>query len=359
MIFTLEMLYKSDSSTSDTNLSAVRERMNFSVILNDPEEPVISLEIMQRQFGQESIQYDPSGLYPIEVGGEKELTTSRWNGTSRYDTNDSGRSDGDRHCMRLPSFSELVSGHLSSVTEKPVPDHRQFYKYKRALANDGPLLQVRSSESPLSRYYDDSEQESVQSDAHQSLSPTSDLSVRRSSGPTNQPYLREHLHCVRYLKEDLHLPWSIVYHEFNRIFSDQPGFIERDSEAALTSRSYRDNFVYAHTGWELSLNENGAPIRVKARVRSRVVGDEKEYPFKLVEKHPSWAVTYSWVKSEHKVRAQAILDGVDQDYYNSPRDRHRRLIEEAEEIEESLIRKLPIDLGRASTFGTWPTPPSK
>lgn len=151
------------------------------------------------------------------------------------------------------------------------------------------------------------------------LSP--DSTCIRNTVHSNQPYLREHLHCVRYLKEDLHLPWGVVHYKFHQIFSSKPGFIERDSEAALTSRSYRDNFTYASVNGKPLLNYNGVPIRVQAKVRRRRVADEKHIPFKLVEKHPSWAVNYSWVKPEHKLIAQAILDGKDPAYYNSGRNK--------------------------------------
>lgn len=175
------------------------------------------------------------------------------------------------------------------------------------------------------------------SDVTPPLSP--DPTCMRTAVHSNQPYLREHLHCVRYLKEDLHLPWGVVHYQFHQIFRSKPGFIERESEAALTSRSYRDNFTYASVNGKPLQNYNGVPIRVQAKVRRRRVADEKHIPFKLVEKHPSWAVKYSWVKPEHKLIAQAILDGKDLEYYNSEKDQHRRVIELAERIEEKLMRR--------------------
>ncbi|KAI6247172.1 hypothetical protein HI914_05022 [Erysiphe necator] len=168
---------------------------------------------------------------------------------------------------------------------------------------------------------------------------TSEPEGQKSTAILNHPYSREQLHCVRYLKEDLHLPWNRVFEEFHRIFSDQPGFIVRESEAALTSRSYRDNFIYASMNNRPLLNSNGMPIRVQAKVRQRLVAQEKHIPFKLVEKHPSWAIKYDWVRPEHRVIAQAILDGSDPVYYNSKKDQHRRIIEQAEQIEENMMSK--------------------
>lgn len=208
----------------------------------------------------------------------------------------------------IPSIAEICSPYESSYST--IPFSREDNHFKRS-SNSRPSPSLQISEGLISSPSSPVSERGILHDVQ--LEPES----QRAAASLNHPYSREQLHCVRYLKEDLHLPWNRVFEEFHRIFCDKPGFIARESEAALTSRSYRDNFIYASINSRPLLNSNGMPIRVQAKVRQRLVAEERHIPFKLVEKHPSWAVRYDWVRPEHRAQAQAILDGTDPVYYNS------------------------------------------
>ncbi|POS85826.1 hypothetical protein EPUL_003366 [Erysiphe pulchra] len=230
----------------------------------------------------------------------------------------------------IPSIAEICSPYESSYST--IPFSREENRFKRSSSSrSSPCLQI--SEGLISS------PNSPASEKERLHDVRLEQESQKAAATLNHPYSREQLHCVRYLKEDLNLPWNRVFEEFHRIFCDKPGFIARESEAALTSRSYRDNFIYASINNRPLLNSNGMPLRVQAKVRQRLVAEERHIPFKLVEKHPSWAVRYDWVRPEHRAQAQAILDGADPVYYNSKKDQHRRVIEKAEQIEDSMMGK--------------------
>lgn len=344
--------------------SDVRERMKFSAILNPMN--IEHLATDERQPLSEGT-VNPKNLpllpLPKELDGRNMIASNFWSASviqcprplPKVTTTIEGST---AEFLKLPS---IVSFHSSGQLDDDQEEWHDGVKIGLSRLDSSPLLdhQMKSQRKTSKRLSHSQDltwgSQKRRQRATPPLSPET-TSQRGAANHCNQPYLREHLHCVRYLKEDLHLPWGVVYRQFNHIFRHQPGFIERESEAALTSRSYRDNFTYASVNGEPLLSSNGAPIRVKAKVRRRLVAEERHIPFKLVEKHPSWAVTYSWVRPEHKAQAQAILDAVDPLYYHSEKDQHRRVIERAEQIERSLARQTTPAVGKTRISIT--TPPA-
>ncbi|KAI1006417.1 hypothetical protein K3495_g1809 [Podosphaera aphanis] len=319
-------------NTTTINIELTLEQSQFLAFLDLLERPDISFEMIQRQLIQPPSSDEPTSPSLFEIDGERTIPSpSPSPSQSRVIPwlmgTDLNLSPEPR--FRLPPISTLISGHSNNVME----DSTNIYSQ---ILDSRTLPPVQNFYSPTNNMYDGNRvQESPQSQSTSIILPDSD-----SPGVLHHRiYPKEQLHFIRYLKEDLNLPWAYIHSEFNRIFCSHPEFVMRDSEAALASRSYRDNHVYAHTDWKLDLNERGAPIRVPARVRNRSTGEDRDYPFKLVEKHPFWAVKYTWVLPEHKARAQEILDELDSEYFNSPKDRHRRLIEQAEIIEGNLYHR--------------------
>ncbi|CCU81655.1 hypothetical protein BGHDH14_bgh02921 [Blumeria hordei DH14] len=320
--------FSQPSITNAYTQSGVRERMKFSAILN-PTNIEYSANDARQPLSEGTANPKNLPLLPLP----KELDVRNMIASNFWSTSvtqcplplpevTTTVEASTVEFLKLPS---IVSFHPSGPLDDNQEEWHDGAKISLGRLDSSPLLDLRmeSQRKPSKRlsHTQDSSWPSPKRRQQRVTPPLSPeaASQRGAANHCNQPYLREHLHCVRYLKEDLHLPWGVVYRQFNHIFRHQPGFIERESEAALTSRSYRDNFTYASVNGEPLLSSNGAPIRVKAKVRRRLVAEERHIPFKLVEKHPSWAVTYSWVRPEHKAQAQAILDAVDPLYYHSGR----------------------------------------
>lgn len=122
---------------------------------------------------------------------------------------------------------------------------------------------------------------------------------------SNKAYTQEQVDWMRFFHDDLGNAWKSLPIKFQQQFATET----RDSDQCFSSRYYRDNQVPDHDNWEPILGSDGRPRLMAAKVRQRQTpeGRALDIPYKLVEKHPERAITYSWVGRDHKETAREIL----------------------------------------------------
>jgi hypothetical protein len=119
---------------------------------------------------------------------------------------------------------------------------------------------------------------------------------------SHQKFTKEQEDWIRYHREDLGRDWRSTQELFGKKFSQKP-------ITALTSFFYRSQRVP-------KLNENNQPVQygkgnfvmIDAPVRLRL---RENWPSRLVDLHPEFAVIYDWVMQESKEEANKILQILD------------------------------------------------
>lgn len=88
----------------------------------------------------------------------------------------------------------------------------------------------------------------------------------------------------------------------------------RDHKQAFSSRLYCENiYPMLDNNDELVRGCDGKPIITTIGVRKREDPEFADFPFKLWDKNPKWALYWDWVLPEHKAMAQKILERRDLD----------------------------------------------
>lgn len=136
---------------------------------------------------------------------------------------------------------------------------------------------------------------------------------RKSTGThSNRAYSQEQMHWLQYFHEDCGLSYSDMHPLWARQFP-HPDDARGDGQS-FCSRSYRSHKVpKIDENGEPIIDEDGKPTWKPCKVRERKTNVHDDVPFKLVERHPEWALYWPWVSQEHKAIAQKILDGKDLD----------------------------------------------
>ncbi|CAG8960368.1 hypothetical protein HYFRA_00012443 [Hymenoscyphus fraxineus] len=168
--------------------------------------------------------------------------------------------------------------------------------------NRSPIHRYTQLRSPRQRSY-----HSTSPPASSSQSHAQDHHHAGSQRPphSNKAYTQEQVDWMRFFHDDLGNAWKSLPVKFQEEFSTET----RDSDQCFSSRYYRDNQVPEHNNWEPILGSDGRPRLMPAKVRQRQTpeGRALDIPYKLVEKHPERALTYSWVGRAHKEAARDIL----------------------------------------------------
>lgn len=205
----------------------------------------------------------------------------------------------DQHPYR--SSESFLESHgrrrSSSYSNSSRRDHHRGFEIRRRLSPTwsriSPSSSVSSSFSSLEARY-----------------VTKDGKKRRkkcSTGPhNNRPYTQEQVQWIRYHKEDCGMGGQALYALWLIRFPNDL----RHQGQSFSSRTYRDNVIpVTDDNGDLVFDKTGKPLLNKCGVRERNLPKHKDFPFKLVDKHPEWALYWDWVSPEHKEMAQKILDG--------------------------------------------------
>ncbi|KAH7323508.1 hypothetical protein BKA65DRAFT_70363 [Rhexocercosporidium sp. MPI-PUGE-AT-0058] len=92
-----------------------------------------------------------------------------------------------------------------------------------------------------------------------------------------------------------------------------PGYY-REPRQAFSSHLYRENiYPMLDDNGELVRSRDGKPIFITIGVLKRRNRKFRDFPFKLWEKNPEWALCWDWALPEHMAMAQKILEGRDLD----------------------------------------------
>ncbi|KAL2064408.1 hypothetical protein VTL71DRAFT_4902 [Oculimacula yallundae] len=151
--------------------------------------------------------------------------------------------------------------------------------------------------------------------------------TRKSARPhSNKAYNQEQVHWMRYHFIDCDLTyaqmkvlWAVRFPYDPRDFGD--------NDQCFSSRLYRDNISALLDEFDrLVLNSEGKPKIIKINVRDRQDVKYEDFPFKLWEKNPEWALYWDWVMPEHKAKAQRLLDGTNLDASQLRKERSRQAI---------------------------------
>ncbi|PBP15941.1 hypothetical protein BUE80_DR013290 [Diplocarpon rosae] len=153
--------------------------------------------------------------------------------------------------------------------------------------------------------------------------PTTNPLKKKKKKPTgsfsNRPYTQEQVHWLRYHNEDCDLSYGEMFRLWGRQFP-HPSDARGDGQN-FSSRLYRDHKVPAMDAHgEPTWDARGKPRYIECKVRQRTDPAQMDIPFKLVEKHPEWALYWSWVRPADKAIARRILAGQDLDFAQTSKE---------------------------------------
>ncbi|CAL3968590.1 unnamed protein product [Diplocarpon coronariae] len=148
---------------------------------------------------------------------------------------------------------------------------------------------------------------------------------------SNRPYTQEQVHWLRYHNEDCDLSYSEMFRLWGRQFP-HPSDARGDGQN-FSSRLYRDHKVPAMDArGDPTFDAAGKPRYIECKVRQRTDPAQMDIPFKLVEKHPEWALYWSWVSPADKAIARQILDGKDLDFAQTKKEVYRQAIRKLDAV---------------------------
>ncbi|EKD21294.1 hypothetical protein MBM_00407 [Drepanopeziza brunnea f. sp. 'multigermtubi' MB_m1] len=142
---------------------------------------------------------------------------------------------------------------------------------------------------------------------------------------SNRAYTQEQMHWLRYHRIDCDMHYHQMYAMWLRQF---PQLEDRRGDGQqFSSRLYRDHRVPVMDDEGCPVYDaEGKPEYIYCKIRDKKDAEHKDIPFKLVEKHPEWAIYWDWVSPAHKAMAQKILDGKDLDFAQTKKEKYRRAI---------------------------------
>ncbi|PVH80077.1 hypothetical protein DL98DRAFT_572176 [Cadophora sp. DSE1049] len=216
---------------------------------------------------------------------------------------------------RRTSESDSVRRHTRPTSRSP---HRRHDRHDRR--GSYPRLSI-ASRRPMTSPSPSLDSESSHEGEERKIG---NKKKRKPTGPhSNKPYTQEQLHWLRYFCEDR----GFKYHEMYRAWNIQFPGDYREPKQAFSSRLYREN-IYAtlDDNGELARDRDGKPEIIPIGKRQRHNPKYRDFPFKLWEHSPEWALYWDWVLPEHKVMAQRILDGRDLDESQLRKEKSRRAI---------------------------------
>ena len=134
---------------------------------------------------------------------------------------------------------------------------------------------------------------------------------RKPTGPhSNKPYTQEQFHWLWYHCEDRGLRYAEMYCKWDIQFPGE----RREPGQAFCSRLYREAIYPRIDGdGELLRDRDGKLQIVPVGKRQRHNPEYRDFPFKLWEHSPEWALYWDWVLPEHKAMAHKVLEGRDLD----------------------------------------------
>ena len=198
---------------------------------------------------------------------------------------------------RRTSESSSARQHHRPNSRSP---HRQQDIYDRRGSN--PRLKIASrrpmvSPSPSSRSESSNEGEERAIGKRKKRKPT---------GPhSNKPYTQEQFHWLWYHCEDRGLRYAEMYAAWDIQFPGE----HREPGQAFCSRLYREAiYPRLDDDGELLRGRDGKLQIVPIGKRQRHTPQFKDFPFKLWEHSPEWALYWDWVLPEHKVIARKVLE---------------------------------------------------
>ncbi|KAH7348376.1 hypothetical protein BKA65DRAFT_259573 [Rhexocercosporidium sp. MPI-PUGE-AT-0058] len=321
--------------------------MDLTSLLNPSQTPPLSDSEEQWPESEEQTRYSfsrdsscCSAPQPMEVDGEVPMTSTIW----------------DHHESGLPMLPPMqLASELPpfvNLTHRPAQGPQMTQITPEICENDLVRRCLRpTSHSPRRRLHDHRDRRSsyphlgtFQRRPWTSPSPSleSESSVeaddcerkkmkqkrRKLTGPhSNKPYTQEQVHWLRYHCEDLGLNYAQMYMLWTTHFPND----YRVPGQAFSSRFYRDNVsAMVDDNDNLIRNSDGKPKIIVINIRRRKEPQFKDFPFKLWEKNPEWALYWDWVMPEHKAMAQKILDGRDLDASQQRKEKSRQAIRKYE-----------------------------
>ncbi|KAL5331625.1 hypothetical protein ACEPPN_001160 [Leptodophora sp. 'Broadleaf-Isolate-01'] len=347
----------------DTHTRGTRNPMDLASILNPLLTPLSSDREEEWDKAEEQVykslsSYDSccSAPRPMEANGEV-LTRATW----------------EHHKRNLPALPPMQLTQepcrLVNLAHRPAQGHRMTQIAERRSESDAVRQHPRPSSHSPHPYHDRHDRRG--SYPHLSIalrcpgtSPSPSLKSeisrgaegpvfgkkkkkpkrKRTGGHNNWPYTQEQLQWLQYHLGDRGFNYAGLYNQaghsvkfISRYFSRQspvyngwdiqfPGDY-RDHKQAFSSRLYCENiYPMLDNNDELVRGCDGKPIITTIGVRKREDPEFADFPFKLWDKNPKWALYWDWVLPEHKAMAQKILERRDLDESQLRKERSRRAI---------------------------------
>jgi len=147
---------------------------------------------------------------------------------------------------------------------------------------------------------------------------------RKPTGPhSNKPYTQEQFHWLWYHCEDRGLRYAEMYAAWDVQFPGE----RREPGQAFCSRLYREAiYPRLDDDGELLRGRDGKLQIVPVGKRQRHNPQFRDFPFKLWEHSPEWALYWDWVLPEHKAMARKVLEGRGLDDAQLRKEKSRRAI---------------------------------